>query len=50
MMVVPMKLDGDSNSFERKIALCEPCFFFSSIFKRLAWANATSMPEKKHEK
>ncbi len=42
----PMKRDGDSNNPERNIAAWEPCFFFSSIFKRLALAKAISMPEK----
>src|SRR3954471_8567316 len=44
--LVPIKREGLSNRFDNKIPALEPCFFFNSIFNRLAEVNATSMPAK----
>src|SRR5688572_1549286 len=44
--LVPMNREGLSNRFDNKIPLLAPCFFFNSIFSRLAEVKATSIPAK----
>src|SRR5688572_5674408 len=44
--LVPINREGLSNKLDNRIPLWLPCFFFSSIFSRLAEEKATSIPEK----